>query len=324
MRILQLLNWNLKTITDIIPYISKQKFDTIQVGPVQPLKDASRFDWWLVYQPLGFSIGNALGTKDDLKKLTERAKLFGIKITVDVVCNHVANESGEKHLFPNSKVDERIIENPNAFKKRQQMNKYDLRYCMVNDCIGLPTLNLNDRTNQKIIFHFLRELKNCGVNGFRFDAAKHIGLPNDGIDFFEKVRTFLITNNLFAYGEVLSGEEEFRKEFNEYIDLHCRYNDFIPNEDKAVVFVESHDNFLHNQTRCINTSEIIGIYGMMTSIYPKTLYYPRPISAPYIENQENGDYSFENMKQINEINYFEDAFLTDRKIKEANVKVLKR
>ena len=35
---------------------------------------------------------------------------------------------------------------------------------------------------------FLKELKDCGVKGLRFDAAKHIGLPSDGIDFYKRIR----------------------------------------------------------------------------------------------------------------------------------------
>ena len=38
---------------------------------------------------------------------------------------------------------------------------------------------------QNIIFEYLKELRDCGVKGLRFDAAKHIGLPNDGVDFFK-------------------------------------------------------------------------------------------------------------------------------------------
>lgn len=33
---------------------------------------------------------------------------------------------------------------------------------------------------QNYIHQFIEALKNCGVDGIRWDAAKHIGLPSEG------------------------------------------------------------------------------------------------------------------------------------------------
>ena len=67
MRILHLLNWRLKDVLKVLDKVKEQGFQAIQINPLQPLKEDGFDNWWLSYQPCGFSIGNQYGSKDDLK-----------------------------------------------------------------------------------------------------------------------------------------------------------------------------------------------------------------------------------------------------------------
>ena len=53
--------------------------------------------WWVYYQPANFTIddtGNsALGTKTEFAEMCEEAHKYGIHIIVDVVANHLGNQS---------------------------------------------------------------------------------------------------------------------------------------------------------------------------------------------------------------------------------------
>jgi glycosidase len=69
------------------------------------------------------------------------------------------------------------------------MKNGDNRFEATVKNIGLPGLNLDNKDLQNIIFRYLNELKLCGVKGLRFDAAKHIGLPKDGVNFFKRVNS---------------------------------------------------------------------------------------------------------------------------------------
>ena len=53
--------------------------------------------------------------------------------------------------------------------------------------MGLPGLDLSNYDLQGIIIDYLNELIDCGVNGFRFDAAKSIALPYEGCVFWPRV-----------------------------------------------------------------------------------------------------------------------------------------
>jgi alpha-amylase len=98
--ILRAHTWSFKTIEENIPLIAAAGFNSIQVSPVQKTKATS--PWWILYQPLNLHIGNYLGTYDQFKSMCTTAHRYGIKIIVDVVLNHVANngtaENGQMTL----------------------------------------------------------------------------------------------------------------------------------------------------------------------------------------------------------------------------------
>ena len=47
----------------------------------------------------------------------------------------------------------------------------------------MPDLNTESNYVQGIIHKYIQELKDIGVAGVRWDAAKHIGLPSEGDSF---------------------------------------------------------------------------------------------------------------------------------------------
>ena len=98
--ILHAWNWSFDQIKEELPEIAKAGFTSVQTSPAQPNKDGSNVSnsgrWWKFYQPTDFTIGNKLGTKEDLTELCEEADKYGIKIVVDVVANHLANNTGKE------------------------------------------------------------------------------------------------------------------------------------------------------------------------------------------------------------------------------------
>ena len=91
MRILSLFDCNLESIVKFLPEIKHQGFDAVQISPLQNTKDDSSREWWMLYQPINFNIGNRIGDRDSLKYLCEEAKKYGITIIADAVFNHLAS-----------------------------------------------------------------------------------------------------------------------------------------------------------------------------------------------------------------------------------------
>lgn len=326
MKIIHLLNWKMDTIEKELENIKRQGFDAIQINPVQPFKEEESFKWYSSYQPLGFRIGNMFGDKEDLKRLCALAKEKGIDIIVDVVLNHTANKSNSEPLLPHETVDQELRNEKSFWKPRIQMHDGDNRWEATNYCIGLPGLDLSNEDLQEIIFAYLKELKECGVKGIRFDAAKHFGLPKDGVNFLKKVRRFMLLNNMYGYGEFLGGDKEWRDEFAELLMISAPCDTTIENVNRLITFFESHDTYLNVPdtnpdlicTRYLDDDALIYTYRKIRSLYKNSVVYVRPNHEdnPFCNNANN--LSCDEVYKLDERDYFGRLYFESDDIREIN------
>lgn len=288
-RILHFLNVNINDIAKEIPMIADQGFNAVQISPVQPFKgqEQDNPNWYLVYQPLAFTIGNRYGTKEDLINLCNIAKKYNIRIIVDLVCEHTANQDDINCLIPNKDVDPILLNNPYFWKERKKIDNWDNRKQVTQNCMNLPGLDLANYDLQNIILNFLYELIDCGVGGFRIDAAKSIALPypDDCIEgypdchFWSRViKDGLADYDLFNYGEVIFASDELIEKYTKYTNVLT--NRIIPEIKKIVSIEESHDTYLNSGdmgwTHDMNDDEIIELYRNLTKRSNKTIFFNRP------------------------------------------------
>lgn len=321
MRVIHLLNWKLNDIEKYLDEIKESGFDAIQINPMQPFKNTGRFNWWASYQPLDFKIGNEFGNRIDLENLCNEAKKRNIKIIVDVVCNHMANNGGTFNdmVTPNDGIPVYLKSNKNYWKKHTKVYDFKNWNDVINESIGLPGLNLKNHELQSIIFRYLDELKECGVSGFRIDAAKHIGLPSDGNDFFEKLNKYSNENELTVYGEFLGDYKDKKNELSKYINVLTEPSSHIDKSDKMFTFVESHDSFLNEDgyTKGKRFNDITLEYSDLCENYNNTIFYVRDNFKPYNpDGCEINSYYRNNYSTI-------DIVLNNEQIKNANAKTAK-
>jgi alpha-amylase len=86
----------------------------------------------------------------------------------------------------------------------------------------MPDLASENYYVQQVVANYINELKNIGVDGIRWDAAKHIQLPSEGCSFWPTVTA----QGLYHYGEILvgpddrgSGNEGLMKEYTNYMSV---------------------------------------------------------------------------------------------------------
>ncbi len=332
--ILHCFDWSYKEIIDHLDEIAAAGYTAVQTSPVQPAKDYNaswndtRGNWWKLYQPLDFRIAGEGETwlcegGKTLADLCEAAHGKQIKVIVDVVANHTANKSGggvlkggEYNVSP--QVAERL-QDPDGTRGIYHWNEEgvndDSRYNMTQYQMDLPDLNTGNRVVQDMVLDFLKECVNCGVDGFRFDAAKHIELPGDsgcGSDFWpyvlNGVRNYA-ENDLYIYGESLSGSgsgsyggggyDAWIDEFITYMALTDSKTsgdarEAVSNQNAGllavsgyyrgnsprnyVLWAESHDTYLGNDhTDDISSDKIIQIWAIVGARADSTaLYLARP------------------------------------------------
>lgn len=277
--ILQCFNWKLTDIIENLPKIKESGFNTIQTSPLQGTKESLySSEWWILYQPINYKIGNDLGTREDLIKLCNEANKYDIDILVDVVFHHVANH---KNNDVSLVVDKNIANLDNLFYDTSFYNIQDYNNqweCTHYSLGGLPALNLKNRELRKMQFDYLIDLRECGVKGARFDALRHLS-PED--NYFEEMReavgTIFINN---SYGECIECSYEVVKEYQRYIKVGTDVS--IPKDDNnCVIWVYSHDDEC-TFNKSMDDNWLNKEYKFLLDNYKAdTLYYARKFNNSY-------------------------------------------
>lgn len=240
---LHAFNWSYNTIKENLPAIAAAGYTTVQTSPVQQPKDYSTSgdvtgQWWKLYQPISFHIAKEswLGTKDDLKSLCDEADKYGIKIICDIVSNHIANADETR---PDSVSNQVKKYEPDFYKNRRtytrtykgDANDSSVQAVVQGHVSKCPDLVTNDTAVQTYIINLLKECIDCGVDGFRFDAAKHIETEDDGeyaSDYWKNITTSASSyytqktgDDLYIYGEILNncGADRSYSSYTKYINV---------------------------------------------------------------------------------------------------------
>lgn len=240
---LHAFNWSYNTIKENLPAIAAAGYTTVQTSPVQQPKDYSTSgdvtgQWWKLYQPISFHIAEKswLGTKDDLKSLCDEADKYGIKIICDIVSNHIANADEDRPETVSNQVKKY---EPEFYKKRRtytrtykgDANDSSVQAVVQGHVSKCPDLVTNDTAVQTYIINLLKECIDCGVDGFRFDAAKHIETEDDGeyaSDYWKNITTSASSyytqktgGDLYIYGEILNncGADRSYSSYTKYINV---------------------------------------------------------------------------------------------------------
>lgn len=155
-----------RDIQKYVCQLANQSYSHIQIAPAQ--KSNPSQSWWSRYQPVDYRYIEGRGNEADLKALIDTAHKCKVKVIADVVFNHMANMPQYWNLrYPTFK--------PEDFHKQCDINYRDIN-SIISCWIGgsLPDLNLARENVRNIHKAHLEKLLSLGIDGFRFDAAKHI------------------------------------------------------------------------------------------------------------------------------------------------------
>lgn len=354
--ILHAWNWSYKTIKENLPDIARAGFSTVQTSPIVDTKAKKatgswKNNWSKLYQPASLKIAQdgTLGTKEELKELCAEANKYGIKIICDMVLNHMANSSTgtdnavtmQDYLYDEIKNYEKEIYDNAATYFRPKAS--GITQGWLNG--DLPDLNTANEYIQERVSDLLKDAIDCGVSGFRFDAAKHIETPDDkqnASDFWKVILTNSSTyaketynRDMYYYGEILNGPEDGRDigNYTKWMSVtdsglsgnmnsaltaknpekviatkdYSSYGSKIT-ADKAVLWVESHDNYADGSTNKMSTLKINRIWGLTASrVGATSLYLARP-SSDSTPMGTCDDYSWLNPEVIS-VNRFHNQFI---------------
>lgn len=227
---LHAFNWTYAEVEANLENIRNAGFKNVLLMPVQQPKGGGAA-WWAFYQPLSFSIGDssALGTKEELAELCAEAEKYGICILADIVVNHMATtddegkesdgtptvcpavEEYEPILYRNRNEDVDGVGLTFHHNRGAQGTGADTQYYAYGN---LPDLDTSNPYVQGRVLSLLKECIDVGIDGFRFDAAKHVETPADPdypsdfwLNTLEEAKAYYrekTGGELYVYGEILN------------------------------------------------------------------------------------------------------------------------
>ena len=314
--ILHCFDWTLADIQEEIPNIAKAGFTAVQTSPVHERAGKGSV-WYDVYRPYDFKIGNGLGTEADLKALCAKAHEYGVKVIVDVVANHTDHPT----------VAERL-KDASLYHERFGVGNWHDRHQVTFGMIGMWDLDTNNPTVQAIIKQYIQDLKACGVDGIRWDAIKHIGLPSEGDSFMQNV----VDQEMYNYGEILDStggdDNVLFPEYQTYMSITDNgygngfansfaggsINESVGNfnrrnakTEKLVYWGESHDTYANDGGESKNKSQnvIDRAYAVVAGNNGATaLYFSRPFQKDKgaIKFGDKGSVHFKDA-EVAQVNY---------------------
>jgi alpha-amylase len=314
--ILHCFDWTLADIQEEIPNIAKAGFTAVQTSPVHERAGKGSV-WYDVYRPYDFKIGNGLGTEADLKALCAKAHEYGVKVIVDVVANHTDYGNVADRLK-----DQGLYHQP------FDVGNWHDRHQVTFGKIGMWDLDTNNPTVQAIIKQYIQDLKACGVDGIRWDAIKHIGLPSEGDSFMQNV----VDQEMYNYGEILDStggdDNVLFPEYQTYMSITDNgygngfansfaggsinesvgnFNQRKAKTEKLVYWGESHDTYANDGGESKNKSQnvIDRAYAVVAGNNGATaLYFSRPFQKDKgaIKFGDKGSVHFKDA-EVAQVNY---------------------
>ena len=329
--ILHAWSWSFDTIAANMKQIADAGYAYVQTSPANTCYvgegggkalfsqegDSVLGKWYYYYQPIDWKIGNyLLGTRDQFKAMCDSANKYGVKVIVDVLPNHTAID----HTAVLPDLDAAVGGHENLYHANgfTPITDWNDRYqCTTGEMGGLPDVNTENPDFQQYYMAYVNDLISLGARGFRYDTAKHIGLPSDPLDKKSKVNNFwpvatgreavngvtlLMPDSLYIYGEVLQDKNVKETEYAEYMSLTAsNYGHALRHvlaegtskaedltdwrhpvaPDKLVTWVESHDTYAneHESAGLTDDQVRMGWVFLASRQQGTPLFFSRPAGS---------------------------------------------
>lgn len=293
--ILHAWNWSAREIAENAALISEAGYTIVQTAPMQHCltppggnrklfseKGENEGNWYHYYQPTDWKIGNdIIGSREEIAAMIDSLHGHGLRVIVDVCPQHTAFDIDEvEDDFLNAVGGRVRMYHATGLTSIADYN--DRAQCTLQGVGGLPDVNTENPDFQRYYLDYVNELIGMGVDGFRYDTAKHIGVASDPVDRASGVKRndfwdvatgrksvkgtklAVPADSLFIYAEVLQDWSVPEKEYGEYAKLIASSYGYVLRDmltrqsardmdlvdwrhsltpDRFITWVESHDTY---------------------------------------------------------------------------------
>jgi alpha-amylase len=160
-------------------------YGAVQVSPPEEHVElpASGYPWWESYQPVSYKLSSRFGDSRDFAAMVHACHRAGVRVYVDAVINHMTGQASGGtgsggttygyYDYPGlyGYADFHHCGRNGNDNIVNWSDRWEIQNCQL---LGLADLATETPKVRKNIAGYLNSLLGMGVDGFRFDAAKHI------------------------------------------------------------------------------------------------------------------------------------------------------
>jgi len=181
-------NWN-SVASECTNILGPDGYGAVQVAPPEDsMTDAADgHPWWEIYQPVDYNLTSRMGNDAQFRAMVTACHTAGVKVYVDAVLNHMARQDGNDTSYGGSSYTPGssypAYSSPDFHNypsdcpvSSDQISDWD-NYQQVTECEldSLPDLRTESSYVRSTEAAYLNKMIGYGVDGFRLDAAKHLG-----------------------------------------------------------------------------------------------------------------------------------------------------
>ncbi len=182
----QMFHWKWKDIAkECTNWLGPKGVGGVQISP--PTAAQNGVNWYDIYQPVDYtSFVSKMGNATEFQSMINTCHAAGVRVYADIVVNHLSAASGTATNGASFSATTLTYPRFSANDFHANCAIQDSDYGTpgnrnsVTSCrlVGLPDLNTGSSYVQTQVKNYLTTLINMGIDGFRFDAAKHIAQPD--------------------------------------------------------------------------------------------------------------------------------------------------
>jgi alpha-amylase len=176
----QMFRWRWNDLAnECAKWLGPQGVGAVQVSP--PQASLNNGNWWNVYQPVNYtSLNSSMGTQAEFAAMVNACHAAHVRVYADIVVNQMAAGAGT--ATDGSSWNAATLQYPyfgsadfhtacDIQDSDYSNNRNNVMFCRLS---GMPDLKTESSYVRGQIQAYLNTLLAMNVDGFRFDAAKHI------------------------------------------------------------------------------------------------------------------------------------------------------
>ena len=207
----------------------------------------------------------------------------------DIIITHYANTNQYGSLNIHKNVNFNLRNNPFIWRGRKLID-FNNRWSITHHCNGLPSIRMDNYEYQELVFNFMNELIDCGVDGFRIDSCKMVQLPcefNENNLFFENLNSGLKKKSILI-GELIFENKDLIKAYNDYGIMNLTEingDAWNYNQDMYIPFVESHDSYFDKKIGFSSkwkSDVVVKKYKNECLKHKNSMFFARPFDNSWI------------------------------------------